>query len=117
MPMHAGEKNDQCIFKIGSCNTGKINYGMKDHFFHLDEKLLKIKLGVNETINPDILNLRKIRWNSSSSIAPPPRADQEKHLFNIRAGFADFKIAPLTRKASYQGCELRDNFKGKYITI
>ena len=112
MPMYATTKANQCVFKIGSCNTGKINYTTKDHFFHLDDKLQKVKAEVNETIDPDILNLRKARWNSSSSIVPPPRMDQEKNLFNIRAGFTDTRIAPLDKKDLCQGCDLRNDFTG-----
>lgn len=87
---------------------------MNDHFFHLDDRLQKLRLEVKEFTDPDILNLRKTGWNSSCSTAAGPRVDYKQHLFNIRAGLTDSRIASLNKKTQRQGCEeLRDNFFGK----
>lgn len=69
--------------KIGSKHIGKIEFDMKDHFFHLDDKHLDIKSSIKDSIDPDILVLKKPIWNGSSSKDPGPRVNQEKHLFNV----------------------------------
>jgi len=105
---------DQGNYKIGSCNIGKLNFSPSDHFFHLDDRLQRIRLEVKEYTDPDILNLRKPRWNSSCSTVSGPRVDYRKDLFNIRAGFADTRITSLNRKTLYPGCdELRNDITGK----
>ncbi len=100
--------------KIGSFALGKINFGKDDHFFHIDDpKLQKVKREVKDFVDPDILGLKKPGWNSSSSVEPGPRMDQQKHLFNIRVGLADLKITQLAPKRGYPGCdELRKDFLG-----
>ncbi len=79
----AKQRPEKRPHKIGSFAIGKINFDKKDHFFHLDERLKRVKSEVKEFVDPDILGLKKSNWNGSSSMEPAPRVDQRKHLFTV----------------------------------
>ena len=99
--------------KIGSYGIGRINFDPKDHFFRLTDNMRMVKEVVNEIIDPDILGIKKPRWNQSSSTKPPARSDHSKALFNIRVGFEDSKVTATKPKFAYPGCDnLRSDYTG-----
>ena len=76
-----------------------------------------VKKEIYNIIDPDILELKKLKWNRSSSTAPASKLDHQKNLFEIRVGFADTKIPSLKSKRYYQGCEeIRSDYTGKIDT-
>ena len=114
---HRDYLRDKSYCKVGSYTGGSVNYDPKDHFFHLDENKLKIKLQVKDSIDPDILGMKKLDWNPSSSISAAPKTNLEKTLFNIKSGFSDTKIMPLHPKLNYPGTDLRDSFRGTIFYV
>ena len=68
--------------KMGSRELVKMVVPRSERLFMLDPKLESMKHTIRSSIDPDILNRKKANWNPSSSTVPPPRKDQEKHLFN-----------------------------------
>ena len=77
-------KKEKKSYKIGSAGLGKLNFDQKDHFFHQDDNLQKIKRDVKDFVDPDILGLKRPGWNTSSAVDPGPRPDQKKHLFDVK---------------------------------
>lgn len=109
---HSTFKRDKSYCKVGSYTGGSVNYDPKDHFFHLDENKLKIKLAVKDFIDPDILGVKKPGWNPSTWVSP--KVGLQKALFDIKFGFNDAKITELQPKQSYKSCtELRNNLLGR----
>eukprot|EP00831_Metopus_contortus_P079796 TRINITY_DN8012_c0_g1_i3.p1 TRINITY_DN8012_c0_g1~~TRINITY_DN8012_c0_g1_i3.p1 ORF type:complete len:302 (+),score=57.49 TRINITY_DN8012_c0_g1_i3:272-1177(+) len=96
-------------FDVGK--FGRVNFNKKEHLFCLNDKLQDVKAEIKEATDPDILGLKRPKWNTSSSCTPGPRPDNAKHLFNIRVGLADQKISSLTAKRFYPDC---DEFRNDY---
>eukprot|EP00826_Nyctotherus_ovalis_P055290 TRINITY_DN732_c0_g2_i3.p1 TRINITY_DN732_c0_g2~~TRINITY_DN732_c0_g2_i3.p1 ORF type:complete len:302 (-),score=114.93 TRINITY_DN732_c0_g2_i3:61-966(-) len=108
---HNALKRDKSYCKVGSYTGGSVNYDPKDHFFHLDENKLKIKLAVKDFIDPDILGIKKPGWNPSTSVSP--KVGLQKALFDIKFGFNDAKITELLPKQGYKSCtDLRNDLSG-----
>ena len=62
---------------------GKMAFSENEHFFHLDEKLLSMKKEIKDTIDKDLLELKKPRWIPAVSVERQHSMDHHKHLFNV----------------------------------
>lgn len=100
-----------------------LNFAMDHKKFNDDEifKNAKIaKLYINELIDPDILELRKKRWDNSNLPSLKEKHELKKTLFEVKNGFKDFQVTnPIckrielgtdTRNACYDGWNVSTYF-------
>ena len=76
------------------------------------EDVTAAKAFIKQTIDPDILETRKKKWNASVSVPKSfeKEESQESKLLKIRLGVGDFP--PVTPKGNkiYEGTETRNNY-------
>ena len=56
---------------IGSIKLGRLNYKRDDNFFNSNypnKEKQKIKREIEESVNPDYLGIKKLKWNNSVSL-------------------------------------------------
>ena len=80
--------------KIGSVHVGRVSYSEKEHFFHLDDKFQEIRKQLKESVDIDILGLKRQSWDPGVSLTRGQSVDLSKHLFNVSLINSFFRYDP-----------------------
>jgi len=104
--------NKNSSFKLFNAQTDKkVNFPRDHKKFNDDdipEKAKAAKEFAKALIDPDILEVRKKRWNISSQSEFNERPELKKTLFEVSHGLKDFKVVPLKDKKEVKGTDTRD---------
>ena len=72
-------------------------------------EVIKSKQEIKDSVDPDILELKKRNWNISSHLKDDVKKDLKKKIFEISSGLKDFKIIPLKGQKVIEGVDSRDH--------
>ncbi|KRX09907.1 Protein kinase-like domain [Pseudocohnilembus persalinus] len=95
----------------------RINYELKESKFDIQDtpiQKLLIKQEIKDTYLPDVLELKKKKWNNSTTLPQNPLLEEPhaKKLMNIKLGLADSKSVQPSKKKLYIGTESRNDYTG-----
>ena len=89
----------------------KLNFPMDHKKFNDDEVNKDARIAkefVNELIDPDILELRKKRWDNSNLPSLKEKPELKKTLFEVKNGFKDFQVTEPKYKRIELGTDTRN---------
>jgi len=71
--------------KIGSVHIGKTTFNKHEHFFRLSPELSELKKSIKESVDSDLLELKKPKWNNSvgPTVGIGKAKDNKKRLFDV----------------------------------
>jgi hypothetical protein len=104
MPQHQYLRSK---FKVGSCQTDRVNHRRKDKVFHAGDvprRAAEMRKEVQRSTRPDVLGLARSAWDQSTVNdpkveKPPPRRNLRNELLQIRGRQADQPTMPTTRES------------------
>lgn len=106
---YSGNKNQS--FRLFHSKNDKLSFP-RDHKKFNDEdvpqKAREAKEFVKALIDPDILEIRKKRWEISSKPVFNERPELKKTLFEVSHGLKDFKVVPPAEKKVELGTDTRN---------
>jgi hypothetical protein len=97
-------------FRIFHSKNDKLSFPLDHKKFNDDDVPKKVKDAkefVLNLIDPDVLELRKKRWNISSQPSNE-RPELKKTLFEVSHGLSDFKLVMPTKKRPPSGTDKRN---------
>ena len=89
----------------------KLNFPMDHKKFNDDEVSKNARIAknfVNDLIDPDILELRKKRWDTSNLPVLKEKPELKKTLFEVKNGFKDFLVTEPKYKRIELGTDTRN---------
>ena len=89
----------------------KLNFPMDHKKFNDDEVSKNARMAkeyINDLIDPDILELRKKRWDQSNLPGLKEKPELKKTLFEVKNGFKDFQVTEPKYKRIELGTDSRN---------
>lgn len=107
-------ENTFTLNKLRSKWTGQMNLDFENNFkkFSNDAiypRAFPAKQYVKNLRDPDILELKKKRWNISTNHIESVRPELKKTLFEVENGLKDFKVVPIKEHNVEVGVDSRDH--------
>lgn len=70
--------------------------------------VIEAKKMIKESLDPDILQVKQRKWNSSINPLEKIRSELKNTLFEVNNGLKEFNVVPLKEQLYIEGCDTRD---------